>query len=311
MRDKPGLNTQARRCLKEKKKSLHQAWQPRKSYGTVRRHRTPSLGLRGAHGSTSVPGPKESGGPGLAGGHRGRKSSLRRRRRGQEPAGGPRWWRCGGACVVGGGGEAVCVRLNVPANIPHLPQRFLPPRRSPEAPLGLAAAAAQPPRSPAPQSRSPGQLQQLKCHLLARGHAHTNTGLVNRHCKASPGSAPRPGSAAAPCLALPGAGGAEPGPAAPFHPGSGSPRTPRASKYLPVHGRFPAIAVETVIHWIRLLRLFPSRRELEVSQSCPGHFRIISIFRYFSPLSSDRGEGRGGWKSPSGIQPHPCRATSI
>lgn len=94
-------------------------------------------------------------------------------------------------------------------------------------------------------------------------------------------------------------------------PGPGSPLTPTASKYLPVRGRFSAISSETVIHRIRLLRLFPSRRELEVSQSCPGRFRIISILRYFSPLSSDRGEGRGGWKSPSGIQPHPCRATSI
>lgn len=215
----------------------------------------------------------------------------------------------GGTAPVADAVCAGCVCVNLPANTLHSSPSHPPQAAVPAAaqlPRGTArappAAAAQPPHSPAPRA-SCSRLNAIS--LPADTHTNAHTQLANRRCKASPPAQPRSRPA------LPGAGGAEPGPAAPLHPGWGSPRTPRASKYLPVHGRFSAIAAETVIHWLRLLRLSPSRCELEVSQSCPGHFRIISIFIYFSPLSSDRGERRGGWKTPSGIQPHPCRATSI
>lgn len=174
----------------------------------------------------------------------------------------------------------------------------------PQLPRGTAwarrrsrAAPAQP-RTPAPL---PGPVAAASmASPCPRTRTHIHTRIPNRHRKASPGSAPRPGPAAA----LPYPGEAQhpelpPSiPTTPLHPCSGSPRTPRASKYLPVHGRFSAIAAETVIRWIRLLRLAPSRCELEASQSCPGHFRIRSICLYFSPLSSDRGEGRGELEIP-------------
>lgn len=165
---------------------------------------------------------------------------------------------------------------------------------------GRCARANLPAAPPPPRSLPRGSAP--RAAAAARGPSGT--------ARAPPGSAPhRPGAARG--LSRAPAPRPHPLPAAHPQPGPGSPRTPPASKYLPVRGRFSAIPAETVIHRIRLLRLSPSRRELKVSQSRPGRFPIISILRYFSPLSSDRGEGRGGWKSPSGIQPHPCRATSI
>lgn len=189
----------------------------------------------------------------------------------------------GGACVTVTvcavcGCVWMCVRGNLSANTPaDTPAAAHPRGRAP-----LAAAAAQP-----------------RAHPPGLGHARTarppalpsSPGLCRPAlpCPALP--SPSPLHAGCPCLLHPGR------PAASRPPPSSPSRTPGASKYLPVHGRFPAIAAEAVIRWIRLLRLsqpLGAGGLAIVLRTLPNY---TDFYIFFCPFPGS-GSGEGGLEIP-------------